>query len=90
MWHPLRPPTYHAPEAVQFLYGQLSEGWRQILAIHPETAEDDWYRVEIEKTLKLFQHAAASNECVVSVLEAPSDPERGDRVCIPFVKPFIQ
>jgi hypothetical protein len=83
LWHPLRVPVYHEPEAVRSLLARLEEAWQGALASRP-VREDDWYRIEIEKVLRLFRHAAEHNECVVSVLEPPTDRKRADRVRIPF------
>jgi hypothetical protein len=66
--HPLRAPCFHEPEAVQSLHVQLVEAWRQGMAAVP-IIEDDWYRIEIEKVLRLFRHAVERGECVVSALE---------------------
>jgi hypothetical protein len=83
LWHPLRPPVFHGADAVEALQAQLADAWQHVLASLP-LPEDEWYRVEIEKVLRLFQHAAARHEAVVSVLERPGDAERGRRVRIPF------
>jgi hypothetical protein len=89
-WHPLRPPSYHSPEKVQSLHTRLSESWQHTLESMPELPQDDWYRLEIEKVLRLFRHAAEHGECVVRVLEPLADPERGDRVHLPFAAPFVR
>jgi hypothetical protein len=83
LWHPLRPPCYHEPEAVRALHAQLTEAWQRTLAAQ-SIPEDDWYRVEIEKVLRIFGHAAERGDCVVSALQAPFDAERAARVRIPF------
>lgn len=83
LWHPLRPPVFHRAEAVQSLHGQLADEWQRVLAEKP-VAEDDWYRIEIEKVLRLFRHAAGRTECVVSILERPGDQERASKVRIPL------
>jgi hypothetical protein len=66
--HQLRDPCYYALETVRSLHAQLSEAWEQATAAQP-VPPDDWYRVEIEKVLRLFAHAADRGECVVSALE---------------------
>lgn len=66
--HRLRDPCYHDPETVRSLSMQLSEAWQQATSAEP-IPPDDWYRIEIEKVLRLFAHAAGRGECVVSVLE---------------------
>ena len=84
--HPLRDPCYHELLVVNSLYAKLGEAWQQATAME-SVAEDDWYRIEIEKVLRVFRHAAEHGECVVSVLQAPADEERADRVRIPFATP---
>jgi hypothetical protein len=83
LWHPLRAPCYHEPPDVKSRHTTLAAAWQQTLATQP-VPEDDWYRVEIEKVLRILQHAAAHDECVVSALAPPFDRERADKVNIPF------
>lgn len=83
LWHPVRAPVYLRPEAVLALNEQLVAEWQRVLAVKP-VPEDDWYRLEIEKVLRLFRHASDRAECVVSILERPADQERGIKVRIPF------
>jgi hypothetical protein len=66
--HQLRDPCYQDPEAVKTLLPQLTKAWEQALSIGP-VPDGDWYRIEIEKVLRVFTHAADHGECVVSVLE---------------------
>jgi hypothetical protein len=66
--HQLRDPCYHGPEVVRTLYMLLSEAWQDATSAQP-VPPDDWYRIEIEKVLRLFAHAADRGECVVSALE---------------------
>ncbi len=66
--HQLRDPCYHDPDAVRSLYAQLTEAWREATAAEP-VPPDDWYRIEIEKVLRLFAHATERGECVLSALE---------------------
>ena len=79
-------PRYHEPLVVNSLYAKLGEAWQQATALE-SVAEDDWYRIEIENVLWVFRHAAEHGECVVSVLQAPTDEERANRVRIPFATP---
>jgi len=83
LWHPLRSPVYHQPTSVQELHRSLAEEWEGVLAGTPVPA-DDWYRIEIEKVVRLFGHASDRAECVVSVLEQPRDHERASKIRIPF------
>ncbi len=66
--HQLRDPCYHDPEVVRSLFAQLTQAWQQATSVEP-VPPDDWYRIEIDKVLRLFTHAAESGECVVSALE---------------------
>jgi hypothetical protein len=83
LWHPFRSPLYHPPLRVSALNDELSKAWIEILRDHP-TREIDWFRIEIEKVLKLFQHAAERGHCVLSAMESPMDAERASRVHIPL------
>ena len=66
--HKLRDPNYHDPDTVRSLFSQLVLAWNAAISAEP-IPDDDWYRIEIEKVLRLFAHAAEHGECVVSVLE---------------------
>lgn len=70
--HKLRVPTYHNPAEVTELAGAVANIWQQAIAKYEELANDDWWRIEIEKCLALFQHAANRGEAVVSILEQSS------------------
>lgn len=83
LWHPLRPPVYHNAETVRAIHHQLADEWQRVLA-DQSVPEDDWYRVEIEKVLRLFWHASNRSESVVGVLERPADQVRAQKVQIPF------
>jgi hypothetical protein len=54
---------------VSELAGAVANVWQQAIAKYEELANDDWWRIEIEKCLALFQHAAIRGEGVVSILE---------------------
>jgi hypothetical protein len=66
--HQLRDPCFHAPDAVRLLYPQLLQAWDVANAENP-APPDDWYRIEIEKVLRVFAHAVERGECVVSTVE---------------------
>jgi hypothetical protein len=89
LWHPLRPPVYHNAKEVQTLHQQLAEEWQRELAA-TALPEGDWYRIEIEKVIRLFQHASERGQFVVSVIERPLDQERGQNVRIPFKWPMVR
>jgi hypothetical protein len=70
--HQLRDPCYHGPDAVRTLYSQLLLEAQQVNATY-SIPPDDWYRIEIDKVLRVFGHAADRGECVVSALEPCND-----------------
>jgi hypothetical protein len=67
--HKLRVPTYHSPAEVVELAETVENGWQQAIGKYGELANDDWWRIEIEKCSAVFQHAASRGEAVVSILE---------------------
>ncbi|MCA9101719.1 MAG: hypothetical protein KDA63_11240 [Planctomycetales bacterium] len=67
--HQLRMPTFHTPDEVSELSAQIEDVWRRALEEFGELAADDWWRIEIEKCLNVFRHAASHEEAVVSILE---------------------
>ena len=67
--HKFRVPTYHSPVEVTELAGAVVNVWQQAITKYEELANDDWWRIEIEKCLTIFQHAANRGEAVVSILE---------------------
>jgi hypothetical protein len=81
--HPLRPPVVHLPADVARLLSALREGLHAASMAGP-TKEIGWFRVDIDKLVELFQHAADQGEAVVSVLEPPMDEARAAKVRIPF------
>src|SRR6266498_1177996 len=70
--HQLRAPCCQDPQTVCQLNAELTEAWQQASAVEP-VPPDDWYRIEIEKVLRVFAHAADRGECVVSALEPCND-----------------
>ena len=67
--HKLRVPTYHSPAEVVALAKSFENVWQQAIDKYSELSNDDWWRIEIEKCLSVFQFAANSGEAVVSILE---------------------
>jgi hypothetical protein len=84
LWHPYRVPCFHRPSAVQSLNQDINAAWQQVLASMDIPAED-WLGYEMRRLLRLFGHATASQECVLSVLEPPIDWERAHLVRIPWL-----
>ena len=82
LWHPLRPPIVHSPAGVCDLQLQLQVEWDAQFA-ERDIPSDDWYRIEIEKVLAVFGHAASRGECVVNVIHPPADAARASRVRMP-------
>jgi len=83
LWHPLRMPKYHSPDRVRILSAALAQSWAQAREAD-NIAETDWFRIGIEKSLRVLQLAAERGNCIVSVLGPPMDQERASRVHIPF------
>ncbi len=83
LYHPLRPPVVHPPEAVRRLLPALRQALQAATAAGP-VREVEWFRPEIDNLLALFQHAADRGEAVVSALEPPMDEERAAKVVLPF------
>lgn len=83
LWHPLRPPLFHSPAAVQDLDRRLQEEWARVQREQPTLPADDWYAMEINKVLNVFSFAAGSGECVLTMLNSPADEERASRVEAP-------
>ena len=81
-WHPIRAPIVPCPGVVQELFVQIQEEWDVHRADHIFKV-DLWYRMEIDKLLAVFRHAAKCDECVVNVAHPPTNPERADRVLMP-------
>jgi hypothetical protein len=70
--HPFRSPVFHSRQDVVLLEQKLTVAWREALAgavTNELTSSDDWYRIEIEKVLRLYKHAVERDECVVSALD---------------------
>jgi hypothetical protein len=83
LWHPLRPPMFHRPLMVRSLTEQVGAAWE---IAKPDIPQDDgdWLVAEVGRLLRLYQHAAAAGECVVTALDLPGDEERASRVRIPW------
>lgn len=65
--HAFRSPTYHSAQSVSLLHAELTAAWHEALRNNPSevTVSDTWYRMEIGKALRVFQHAAELDECIV-------------------------
>ena len=84
LWHPLRKPVFHKPDAVGSLHDSIAAEWKQIADKTNTDANFDYFGPEIDKLLSVFQHAMIQGEYIVSILEPPADKERADRVKFPF------
>ena len=82
LWHPLRAPVVKSEHEVKTLWADLNEAWMMVTS-EATVSEDDWYRIEINKLLATYDHAAQHSECIVSILEPPADSERARAVKIP-------
>ncbi len=67
--HRLRVPTVHAPGEVVDIHLQVEQAWHRTIEGFGELANDDWWKLQIEKCLDVFQHAASHREAVISILE---------------------
>jgi hypothetical protein len=83
LWHPLRPPTYHSIVGASALFRQISDAFEAVITSGP-VPETDWYRIEIERLLKIFRHATDQGEGIISALQQPADRKRASRVHIPL------
>jgi hypothetical protein len=83
LWHPLRPPLYHPSAVVAELAKSISEAWETTVQRHP-LPDGDWLAVELARLLRVFNHGAEANECIISVLDKPADRERASRVRLPW------
>jgi hypothetical protein len=84
LWHPLRPPRVQSRAAVARLHAELDEAWQDLTRSRPVEG-DDWYRVEIDKVRRVYDHAAAQGECVLTALDPPADRDRARRVWTPVI-----
>lgn len=67
--HTLRVPKVHTPSDVAALSLKLADAWDIELQNGVPLLDDDWGKIEVEKVLSLFGHAAMKNEAVISILE---------------------
>jgi hypothetical protein len=86
LWHPLRAPVWHPSAPTAEIASQLRKIWAENLEKSGPLDPSDWYGIEIVNVLKVFQHAAASQNGVVSLLEKPIDEERAKKVFLPVVE----
>lgn len=67
--HQLRVPVVHFPPEVRSLKQDVEAAWQLAKDEFGELAEDNWWRLEIEKCLDLLKHAVERHQAVVSILE---------------------
>lgn len=67
--HPLRAPVVHLPPEVRSLVRSVQSAWQLAIREAGGLADDDWWRLEIEKCLESLTHAAERDQAVVSILE---------------------
>lgn len=84
LWHPFRPPKFHRPARVGAIVNQLNAAWASAKVQIPDEHDGGWLVMEVNRALRFYQHAATAGECVVTALESPGDPERAQRVRIPW------
>lgn len=84
LWHPLRVPLVHSPDAVADLANELERAWNETQQKHVAVEDNDFCGPQITNLVKLFVYATANDECVVTFLDRPSDGERASKVEIPL------
>jgi hypothetical protein len=84
LWHPLRVPVVHSPQAVRALALNLQNALEN-LGMDKESRY--WLDYEVTPVLNILSYAAKNGLGVVSVLEPPADEERAQRVACPFDDP---
>jgi hypothetical protein len=82
-WHPLRAPMFHRPPKVRSLAEHIDAAWESVKGEMPQD-DGGWLVIEVNRLLRLYRHAAAAGECVVTALDLPGDQERARRVRIPW------
>jgi hypothetical protein len=83
LWHPLRPPMFHRPPKVRSVAELIDAAWEGVKAQMPQD-DGGWLVIEVNRVMRLYRHAAAAGECVVTALDLPGDQERSRRVRIPW------
>jgi hypothetical protein len=83
LWHPLRPPMFHRPIQVRSLAERVEAAWESAKADMPQD-DAGWLVAEIGRLLRLYRHAAAAGESVVTALDLPGDEQRAQHVRIPW------
>lgn len=86
LWHPLRAPRLHSAKDADVRGRRLRMALEAFLPKIPE-AERQWYQIDIDPILQVFDLAAGAGYSVVSALEPPVDRDRADKVVIPFDYP---
>lgn len=67
--HQFRAPIVHTSKEVLDILALLEDAWAKAKVEHGELAADDGWRIEVEKCLGLFRHAAGHRQAVISILE---------------------
>ena len=82
VWHLLRAPTLHDPEAARALAVRLEQAWyrqaSELQGLEAGLAGD------IERVLEVFRHAAQHGLYILSALDWPLDEDGASRVQFPF------
>ena len=84
LWHPLRVPLVHSPEAATLLAAKMQAALESLDGRVKNKYALDY---EITEIVRVLIDAANNNRGVVSVLEPPADEDRAQRVVCPFSEP---
>jgi hypothetical protein len=84
LWHPLRVPLVHSPDAAALLGTKMQTALESL-----DCSVKNKYVLDYEITgiVRVLADAANNNRGVVSVLEPPADEDRAQRVVCPFSEP---
>ena len=84
LWHPLRVPLVHSPDAAILLATKMRTALESL-----DSSVKNKYVLDYEmaEVVRVPADAASNNRGVVSVLEPPADEDRAQRVACPFSEP---
>jgi hypothetical protein len=80
-----RPPRWHPSALAADIESSLRKVWNEQLEMRSSVDPSDWYVIEISKVVRLFGHAVASRNGVVSFVELASADEHTRRASIPVI-----
>jgi hypothetical protein len=84
LWHPLRVPLVHSPDAAALLATKMQTA---LESLHSSVKNKYVLDYEIAGIVRVLADAANNNRGVISVLEPPADEDHAQRVVCPFSEP---